>query len=495
MDPIGTPDEVNRRRGPGIPSARNLDHAAFTVPDLGQAIRFFVEALGASLLYVEGPIQEGAWMRTNLNVDPAARCRVAMLRFGPTANVELFEYDAPDQLQAAPRNSDVGGHHLAIFVADIDRAYAYVRSLPGVTCQGVPKTITAGPLAGDRWVYFTTPWGMQLELISLPPSLPYERHTVERRYGPAPGRWATAHAPPAGPPRPRLGLGVALPVNQVRITGEELHRTVDGLAAAGCHSVWVNDHLAAFPPGAERYPYHPTGRIDWDPQAPQYEALSICAAVAVVTSRLEIGTAVLVLPQRHPVEVAKAAVTIADLSGGRFVLGVGAGWSRREMALLGWDPATRGRRLDEQIDVLRATWGAGPEPARPHCYPLPADAIFSPQPRPGQVPKILVGGVSPAALERVRQRGDGWLAVTGGGLAEVADAGRLLARLRATTPRPLRAIVKVRMGDADVEHVPAVVSQAVADGWDDVCFEFGSWRLDRVCALIDRCASELGARA
>jgi catechol 2,3-dioxygenase-like lactoylglutathione lyase family enzyme len=189
-----TPDEVNLRRGPGIPTARSVDHFAMTVPDLRQAVEFFVTALGASLLYVEGPIAEGPWMTDNLGVDAAASCLVAMLRVGPTTNLELFEYTSPDQNATMPRNSDVGGHHLAIYVDDIDAAYAYVAALPGVTCQGVPKQITHGPLVGDRWVYFTTPWGSQLELISLPRTLPYERETIERRCDPHAGDWSDGHA-------------------------------------------------------------------------------------------------------------------------------------------------------------------------------------------------------------------------------------------------------------------------------------------------------------
>jgi catechol 2,3-dioxygenase-like lactoylglutathione lyase family enzyme len=182
------PDEVNRHRGAGIPTARNVDHVAMTVPDLRAAVTFFVESLGASLLYTEGPIARGAWM-ANLNVAADASCKIAMLRFGPSLNLELFEYTAEHQATLPPRNSDAGGHHLAIFVGDIHAAWAYVRNLPGVTCQGEPKTITDGPLAGDQWLYFTTPWGLQMELISLPEHLPYEQKTVARRSGPSAAGW------------------------------------------------------------------------------------------------------------------------------------------------------------------------------------------------------------------------------------------------------------------------------------------------------------------
>ena len=183
------PEKVNRLRGVGIPTACNVDHVALTVPDLRAAVAFFVEGLGASLLYTEGPIARGSWMTANLNVPADATCEIAMLRFGPSLNLELFEYTGEHRVTRPPRNSDVGGHHIAIFVEDIHAAWAYVRNLPGVTCQGEPKTITDGPLAGDQWLYFTTPWGLQMELISLPEHLPYEQGTAARRYGPSTAGW------------------------------------------------------------------------------------------------------------------------------------------------------------------------------------------------------------------------------------------------------------------------------------------------------------------
>lgn len=183
-------DEINSHKGDGIPSARNVDHVAFTVPDLESACRFFVSHLGAVLLYVEGPIRRGEWMRERLNVHAAASCRVALLRMGPTFNLELFEYHSPDQNTGMPRNSDIGGHHLALHVDDIDAAFAYLRKLEGVTCQGAPELIEEGPIAGSRWLYFTTPWGLQMELCSPASRLPYEDGVAARRYGPHRGSWS-----------------------------------------------------------------------------------------------------------------------------------------------------------------------------------------------------------------------------------------------------------------------------------------------------------------
>ncbi|WP_156755612.1 VOC family protein [Actinokineospora pegani] len=170
----------------GIPGATAVHHVAYTVPDLNQAIDFFVQVIGADLVYTEGPIRDddGDWMTRKLAVHAKATARVAMLRLGPVTNLELFEYTSPDQRTHLPRNSDWGGHHLAIHVTDVDEAAAYLRSQPGVRLLGDPETITEGPIAGDRWLYFLTPWGMQLELINLPPGAPFEQRTTARLYHP-----------------------------------------------------------------------------------------------------------------------------------------------------------------------------------------------------------------------------------------------------------------------------------------------------------------------
>ena len=172
----------------GIPGARNVHHVAYTVPDLDQAVDFFVKVIGADVLYridkVEDPT--GDWMTRQLNVHPRARARIAMLRLGPVTNLELFEYTAPDQNRILPKNSDHGGHHLAFHVEDVDAAVAYLRLVPGVKILGEPQTITEGPIAGDRWVYFVSPWGMQLEVLNMPRGMPYEKDTDARLFGPCP---------------------------------------------------------------------------------------------------------------------------------------------------------------------------------------------------------------------------------------------------------------------------------------------------------------------
>lgn len=287
-----------------------------------------------------------------------------------------------------------------------------------------------------------------------------------------------------------MKFGVALPTNRGGLRDGGLRQIVSALEATACCSVWVNDHLAAFPAGAEHYPYSPTGDIDWDPYAPQYEALTACAYLAGITERLQIGTSVLVLPQRHPIEVGKCAATIAVLSGGRFVLGAGVGWSRREMRLLGWDPASRGARMDEQLDILRACWDPARPLPSPRHYEIPQDVILRPAPSPAETPAILVGGMSAAALRRVSRHGDGWLAVSGPDPSQLHAVGRTLARLRASTPRPLAAVLKVSLGTPDAALAAEVVDHVAHHGWDEISFEFGAWDLAHVCALLETCAAK-----
>lgn len=154
---------------PGVPTLRAVDHVAFTVPNLDEAVRFFVDHFGAELIFLDGPFadDESDQMRERLAVDPRARCTIAMLRLGRHHNVELFEYEAPDQRTELPRNSDAGGHHLAFYVDDIDAGYDYVAAIPGVVMQRGPNGVdSTAPVAGQRWFYFQTPWGMQMELTT-----------------------------------------------------------------------------------------------------------------------------------------------------------------------------------------------------------------------------------------------------------------------------------------------------------------------------------------
>ena len=170
----------------GLPGLRGTDHIGFTVPNLDEAVDFFVNVIGCEPFYDLGPFRfDDDWMQRQLNVHPrAVMRRLKFLRCRHGSNFEIFEYEAPDQNTAQPRNSDIGGHHLAFYVDDMDAALAYLRG-KGVRILGEPVVRTEGPSAGQTWIYFLAPWGMQLELVSFPDGKGYEKETDRRLWHPA----------------------------------------------------------------------------------------------------------------------------------------------------------------------------------------------------------------------------------------------------------------------------------------------------------------------
>jgi catechol 2,3-dioxygenase-like lactoylglutathione lyase family enzyme len=160
-----------------LPGMRGLDHIGITVPDLAEAEAFFADVLGCEKALSFGPFRddEGTFMTDALAVHPRTVInRITEMRCSFGANVELFDYDAPDQQTVAAKNSDIGGHHIAIYVDDIDAAAAYLRE-KGVRTLAGPIPVDEGPAAGQRILYFFAPWGLQLEAITYPGGMAYEK--------------------------------------------------------------------------------------------------------------------------------------------------------------------------------------------------------------------------------------------------------------------------------------------------------------------------------
>ena len=162
-----------------LPGLRRLDHVGFTVPDLDEAHAFLVDVLGCEYLYSLGPFSaDDDWMATHLDVHPRARMvENRWYRCGDQAVFEVFSYLAPDRRTAPPRNSDVGGHHVALYVDDLDVAIGYLLDR-GVDVLAGP-TASRGPALGNRWIYVKAPWGMQFELVSHPGGKAFDNGTWE----------------------------------------------------------------------------------------------------------------------------------------------------------------------------------------------------------------------------------------------------------------------------------------------------------------------------
>jgi catechol 2,3-dioxygenase-like lactoylglutathione lyase family enzyme len=173
-----------------IPTLKRVDHIGFTVPSADEAVAFFERHFGFTVACAHGPFSsDDDWMSVHLNVKPRdVLDKIVMMEAGNIL-LEIFEYAASEtQKKAGPVNSDIGGHHVAFYVDDIDQAVAYLRA-EGLTVLGEPTVMEQGPTAGETWVYFLSPWGMQLELVSSPNGKAYEREREAFRQ-------ASAQVPP-----------------------------------------------------------------------------------------------------------------------------------------------------------------------------------------------------------------------------------------------------------------------------------------------------------
>ena len=200
-----------------------------------------------------------------------------------------------------------------------------------------------------------------------------------------------------------MKLSVEFPSVSYREGHEAVRRFAREIERIGYDHIDIFDHVVMGYPidGRPKGPYPAT--------MPILEAFIVMAQIAAVTSRITIGTEVLVLPQRHPTLVAKQVSTLDTLSGGRIRLGVGVGWQESEYEALGEDFHTRGARMDEAIQLLRAWWSEAQVDFDGRFYKIKAMAM-EPKPPQGSRLPIWVGGMSEAALRRVGQLGDGWLA-------------------------------------------------------------------------------------
>ena len=179
----------------------------------------------------------------------------------------------------------------------------------------------------------------------------------------------------------------------------------------GFESLWAPDH-SAIPDGHQtKCPYTPNGEIPGGPNAPLVEPISALSFMAGLTSKIKLGTGVMILPQRHPFYVAKELATLDLISTGRAILGIGSGWCAEELAALGLDFRQRGKRTDEAMQALRALWRDDPSTFEGTHFCFNRIRSFPKPVQENGVP-ILVGGHSRAAARRAARYGDGFFPLT-----------------------------------------------------------------------------------
>ena len=198
-------------------------------------------------------------------------------------------------------------------------------------------------------------------------------------------------------------------------------------------------------------------------------------AAAAVTSRLVLGTGIVLLPQRDVIHTAKQVASLDLVSDGRTAFGVGIGWNREEMRNHGVDPATRAARMDEQLTALRTIWTR--DEAEFHGAHVDFDPIFAwPKPVQKPHPPIYLGGESPAALRRLVDHGDAWLPRTHTPPEEIR-------RVRTWLAEQGRENVPVTVFAADPD--PATVAGFVEAGVDEITLSLDTLPEDDTLRALD----------
>jgi probable F420-dependent oxidoreductase len=265
----------------------------------------------------------------------------------------------------------------------------------------------------------------------------------------------------------KLGLMFA---NTLALTRDHVFAQVGAAEAAGYESLWTVEHVVV-PKGYESaYPYSRSGRMAGgveDFAIP--DPLVWLAFAAAASSTIRLATGVMILPQRNPVVLAKEVATLDVLSGGRMMLGVGAGWLEEEFRAIGVPFADRGSRVDEYIGAMRALWSQEVASFDGEFVSF-KDVYMRPQPVDGTVP-IVVGGHTRRAARRAGELGDGFYpasaAVTE--LAELVALAREAADRSGRDPDALEITMAARPDRESVERMAAagvdrvVVSAAVGE--------------------------------
>jgi len=272
-------------------------------------------------------------------------------------------------------------------------------------------------------------------------------------------------------PRPSL----IFPTKEVAVEASAITAIATAAERCGYHRIVVSDHVLGVSHDDRPKPLFGL----YDHTTPFHEPLALLAYLAGITSTVELATGVLVLPQRQVAVVAKQALQIDMMSGGRFVLGVGAGWNYVEYEALGADFESRGAMLDEQIGLLRTLWTEPLIDFSGRFHHLDRVALAPLQDR--RIP-IWVGGYSPPALRRAAAVGDGF--IFSGSSPETREQA---AQLQAQTRR--------RRGWSAEATLPVEVWLGYDDGPDVWAREIELWRPLGCVSVALRTSTAAGRQA
>ncbi len=254
-----------------------------------------------------------------------------------------------------------------------------------------------------------------------------------------------------------MDIGCHLPNQGLLATREAVLTFAREAEARDIASLWVSDHVI-FPRTATGN--YPGGRFPHPPDKPYLEPVAVLSAAALCTTRPRLGASVFILGHRHPLVMAKMLTSIDALSGGRLICGVGVGWWKEELEILGVPFHARGRQADEILRVFKTLW-TEENPSFEGKFFRFRDIGFAPKPVQKPHPPIWVGGDSPGAFRRVVTLGDGWHATS----KTPAELRQALTRLHAVADAAGRAFetIECSLRLALRDELLAEGTQAVVD--------------------------------
>jgi probable F420-dependent oxidoreductase len=271
-----------------------------------------------------------------------------------------------------------------------------------------------------------------------------------------------------------MKIGIHLPQAGAFAGRDTMLRFAQLAEELGFDSLWVSDHVVIPRRSQTLYPASPSGRFPLPPDTPFLEPISTLLFVAACTEKAKLGVSICVIPVRNPVLNAKMLATLDVLSGGRLILGAGAGWWREEFKMLDAPFDSRGPRTSEYLQLMKTLWSEENPFFQGRFYRI-SDVGFQPKPLQKPHPPIWIGGHAPGALRRAALLGDAWHAafLPSDEAAALYRQVQAFAREGARDPAGVAFTVRtsVRADDlpSALEHLRAYkevgVSYAVVEAW------------------------------
>jgi probable F420-dependent oxidoreductase len=300
-----------------------------------------------------------------------------------------------------------------------------------------------------------------------------------------------------------MKFGCSLIVRGRHATQGNLLTMAKQAEAWGFDSLWASDHLIIPPRQTSSYPGSATGEFPDFWLQRYFEPLAVLNYLAGQTQRILLGTSVLILPMRNPIEVAKEVAGADVLSQGRLLFGVGVGWFKEEFDVLQEPFHERGRRTDEYLQICKTLWTEEPATFAGRYYQF-RQAHFGPKPLQKPHPPILVAGHSPAALRRAARLGNGWhpFALTPEALGQVMPQFHAAVQAAGRRLEEFDISVKVRLRfgagpepqpplHGSPEQVVATIKQYRDLGVQHLVLDFAPETIGNALATLERFVREV----